>query len=271
MPAEKFNHDKDMMTEDFDSDSNTSLDIACNVVSVLPREYDQVMEVEEPKDVAEMEMTRHKPVYYYIMNNGYVEEQNTFFERLDESMKSHLKPLFIKGKIENVGVNKILVDGGATINLMLHYMLKRFGKDDTDTRPHNMVLSNCEGKVRIIIGVIQIDLIVDTITRSTMFMVITSNANYNMLLGREWIHGIFVVPFSMHQRITIWRSDGIVENIEADQIYLMAEVNHADKSNFEKNLTHIAPCNSAGSDFSPTGNIFCSLYLHPTHGCQWDR
>lgn len=46
--TEKSNHEDDMMTDDFNSDSEPSLYITCNVVSVLPREYDQVMEVEEP-------------------------------------------------------------------------------------------------------------------------------------------------------------------------------------------------------------------------------
>lgn len=160
----------------------------------------------------EMEMERHKLVCYYIMNNGCVAEQNTFFERPNESMKSHQKPLFIRGKVGSVGVNKILVDGGAAVNLMSHYMLKRFGKDDADIRLHNMVLSNYEGKVGTLMGVIQIDLIVVTITRPTIFMVIASKANYNMLLDRERIHDICVIP-SMHQRITIWKSDGLVENI----------------------------------------------------------
>lgn len=97
VPAVKSNHDEDMMTYDFDSDSDASLD------SILPREYDQVMEVEEPEDMAEMEMAKHKLVCYYIMNNGCVEEQNAFFEWPDESMKIHLKPLFIRGKVGNVG------------------------------------------------------------------------------------------------------------------------------------------------------------------------
>lgn len=132
-----------------------------------------------------MKMGRHKLVCYYIMNNGYVKEENVFFKRPDESMKNHLKPLFIRGNVGNMGVNKILADGGAAVSLMTHYMLERFGKDDTDTRPHDMVMSNYKGKVGTTMGVIQIDLTVGTITRPTMFMVIKSKANYNMLLGRE--------------------------------------------------------------------------------------
>ncbi|XP_050914661.1 uncharacterized protein LOC127129548 [Lathyrus oleraceus] len=144
------------------------------------------------------------------MNNGSVEEQNAFFKRPDKAMRTHLKPFFIRGKVENMGINKILVDGGAEMNLMLNFMLQKVGKFDTDLKPHNMVLSNYEGKIGSTLGVIQVDLTIETITRSTMFMVIASKANYNLLLGREWIHDIGAVPYSIHQRITIWRSDGIV-------------------------------------------------------------
>ncbi|KAI5389321.1 hypothetical protein KIW84_074822 [Lathyrus oleraceus] len=62
------------------------------------------------RDEMEEETMVHRPVCYYVMNNGCVEEHNAFFERPDDSMKAHLKPLFIKAKVENVGVNKILVD-----------------------------------------------------------------------------------------------------------------------------------------------------------------
>lgn len=113
-------------------------------------------------------------------------------------MKNHIKPIFIRGKVENVGINKILVDGGAAVNLMPHFMLNKNGKFDTDLKPHNMVLSNYEGKIDHTLGVIQVELTVGIITRPTMFMVILSKANYNMLLDREWIHDIGAVPSSLH-------------------------------------------------------------------------
>lgn len=75
-----------MLTDNFDIDSEPMLDITCNVVSMLPREYDQVMKVEEPEDTAEAEMTRHRPMCYYMVNNGCVEEKNAFFEIPDEAM-----------------------------------------------------------------------------------------------------------------------------------------------------------------------------------------
>jgi len=70
---------------------------------------------------------------------------------------------------------------------------------------------------------------VGTEVRLTLFMVVPSKTNFELLLGKEWIHEIGVVPSSMHQRITIWRDDGTVKSIEADQSYFLAEVNQMTK------------------------------------------
>lgn len=206
----------EMLTDDSDSGSEPLLDIRVNVVSVLPKEFDQIIEVEDTDNITKMEMVVHKPVCYYVMNNGCMEEQTAFFEQPDEAMKSHLKPFFSIGKVEDVPINKILVDCGATVNLMSHHILRKISKYDTDAKPHNMVLPNYEGKVGTTLEVIQVELTVGTVTKSTMFMIVETNSNYNLLLGREWIHGVGVVPSSMHQRITIWHPDGIVENVEPD-------------------------------------------------------
>lgn len=82
-------------------------------------------------------------------------------------------------------------------------------------------------------------------------MVIVYNANYNLLLGCEWIHGIGVVPSTLHQRICIWRQDGIVENIEADQSYYMVETNKVRKKHSDINLAKIFPCYVAEEVYTP--------------------
>lgn len=261
----------EMLTDDFDSGSEPSLDILVGMVSVLPREFDQITEVEDTDNIIKREMVIHKPVSYYVMNNGCVEEQNAFFERPDRAMQSHLKPLFIIGKIEGVPINKILVDYGATVNLMPHHMLRKLGKYDTDVKPRNMVLFNYEGKVGTTLGVILVELTVGTVTKSIMFMIVETKANYNLLLGREWIHGVGVVPSSMHQRIIIWRPNGIVKNIKADQGYFKTPINHVDRRQFDKHLANIAPYDPTNFAFTPDDEAYCSLYLHPTNGFHWDK
>ena len=75
---EKQENDEDVMTNDFKPDRNSTLNINFNVVSVLPHEYDQIIEVEEYEEVEVAEMATHKPMCYYVFNNGVVEEQNAF-------------------------------------------------------------------------------------------------------------------------------------------------------------------------------------------------
>jgi len=143
----------------------------------------------------------------------------------------------------------LLVDGGAAVNLMLHSLLKRIGKTEKDLKPHNVILSNYEGKVGHSFGALQVSLTV---------------------LGRESIYGIGDVPSSMHQRISIWRDDGIVEKIEADQSYFLAEVNQITRKTFDNNLANIAPCSSAKIDDDNQVDP-SSVKLHPTHGFMWER
>lgn len=86
------------------------------------------------------------------------------------------------------------MDGGATINLMSHSLLKKITKYDTDLKPYNLVMSNYEGKTSYSLRVIQLDIVVEAIARPTLFVFILTKENYNLLLGWEWIHGERVIP-----------------------------------------------------------------------------
>ncbi|MCI12940.1 hypothetical protein A2U01_0034050, partial [Trifolium medium] len=77
-------------------ESDPDFDILVNVVSILPAEYDVWSEVTNGEDEFDSdELALHKPMCYYVMNNGCLEEQMANFERPTEGMKNHLKPLFI--------------------------------------------------------------------------------------------------------------------------------------------------------------------------------
>jgi len=115
--------DDEEMTSNFNS-SEADFDVIC-LVSILPVEYDVTLEVLEDEGDFTEEMVVHKPLCYYVMDNGCVESEQAMFERPDHLMKSHLKPLFIRAKINNVGINKVLIDGGAAVNLLPHFLLKK--------------------------------------------------------------------------------------------------------------------------------------------------
>lgn len=67
-------------------------------------EYDQVIEVTEDESELAEELTNHKPIRYYVMNNGTIGEDKAVFERPNYMMQQHIKHLFIWAKLENVGI-----------------------------------------------------------------------------------------------------------------------------------------------------------------------
>lgn len=130
-----------MLTDYFESGPEDELDIICNVVSILPIKFNQITKgTKEYDDCFSEEIGNHKSICYYVMNNGCVEEEKFVFDRPDEGMKQHLKPFFIWAKIDIVGVNKVLVNRGATIDLMPKLLLRRIVKTNIDLGSHNMVL-----------------------------------------------------------------------------------------------------------------------------------
>ena len=85
-------------------------------------------------------------------------------------MTHHLKPLIIQAKINGVRVNKVLVDGGATVNLLSQSILSKIGLIDSDLKPHNVVLTNYEGMNGNSLCDVEVELIVGSVSRTTMFM-----------------------------------------------------------------------------------------------------
>lgn len=53
--------------------------------------------------------TTYKPLCFYVMHDGSVNKDKAIFERPDMSMQQHLKHLYIRAKIDSVGVNKVLI------------------------------------------------------------------------------------------------------------------------------------------------------------------
>lgn len=75
----------------------------------------------------------------------------------------------------------------------------------------------------------------------------------------------------MHKRITIWKPDGIVEHIEADQSFFRGEVNNVDKRNFVRQLENISPCSPVESGFDfKRDDVYYLVKLYPLHGFTWE-
>ena len=64
-------------------------------------------------------------------------------------------------------------------------------------------------------GVISLELTLGSKTLATVFFVAEVQGNYNVLLGRDWLHANQYVPSTMHKQLVQWIDDEI-EVVHAD-------------------------------------------------------
>ena len=71
------------------------------------------------------------------------------------------------------------------------------------------------------LGVLLIDITMGSKTSLSAFFVINYTANYNVLLGRDWIHANLCVTSSIHQFLHFWKGDK-VEVVWEDKQHFIA-------------------------------------------------
>ena len=121
------------------------------------------------------------------------------FEKPADNERQHLKALFVKGRVDEQPMTKILVDGGAAINIMPYAVYQKLGKGDQDLTKPDMMLKDFEGNVSLVKGAICVELTIGSKTLPTTFFVISGRGAYNLLLGRDWIHANCCILSTMHQ------------------------------------------------------------------------
>src|SRR6266498_2676230 len=141
--------------------------------------------------------------------------KNAIFEKPKEPV-NHLKPLYIRGHINGSSVARMLIDGGAVVNLMPYSVFKKLKLSEDDLMKTNMVLNGFEGKEKTEAkGVMSVELIVGSKTLATAFFVVEVQGNYNVILGHDWLHANQCVPSTLHQFLIEWVDDE-VEVVHAD-------------------------------------------------------
>jgi hypothetical protein len=121
------------------------------------------------------------------------------FEKPRVKNYRHLKALYLKGYINGHPVNKMLVDTGATVNIMPYSVLRRLGRSAEDLIKTIVTLSDFNGQASEAQGVLNMDLTVGSRTIPTSFFIISSKSTNTVLLERDWIHANCCIPSTMHQ------------------------------------------------------------------------
>jgi hypothetical protein len=99
-----------------------------------------------------------------------LESKQAIFEKPEDEKRQHLKALFLKGFVNGKPVIRMLVDGGAAVNLMPHTMLRKIGKSDEDLTQTDMMLVDFKGNVSPAQGAICVELTIGSKTLPTAFL-----------------------------------------------------------------------------------------------------
>ena len=133
---------------------------------------------------------------------------------------NHLKALYMRGHINGKPVTRMLVDGGAIVNLMPYCLFKKLCGEDEELIKTNMTVSGMGGGNPIDAkGLASMELTVGSKMLATAFFISEVQGNFSLILGHDWIHTNQCVSSTLHQFLIQWIGDEI-------------EVVHGDTSSF---------------------------------------
>ena len=102
---------------------------------------------------------------------------------------NRLKALYMRGHIDGKPFTRMLVDGGAIVNLMPYSLYKKLGGQDEELIKTNMTVSGIGGSEPTgAKGVASMELTIGSKTLATTFFVLEVQGNFNLIIGRDWIH-----------------------------------------------------------------------------------
>ena len=114
-----------------------------------------------------------------------LQPQQAVFKKPEGTKHRQLKPLYVKGSVDGKPVTKMLVDGGAVVNLMPYSTYHKIGRVPEDLIKTNMILENFKGKPSQAKGVLSVELTIGNKSLRTTFFLIDGKGSYNLLLGRD--------------------------------------------------------------------------------------
>nr|CAD1830230.1 unnamed protein product [Ananas comosus var. bracteatus] len=190
-----------------------------NMVYTLPQsfkaeyiEYEETIDEEVGLNVAQLQLEDAKPADAVV------------FEKPSAIQTRFVRPLFIRALIEGRPVGRVMIDGGAMVNVMPTSFFKKLGKSEDQLKPIDTIMTDFTRSGQQARGVLTTKITVGSKTLRTAFFVVDADSHYNLLLGRDWIHANECVPSTLHGKLFQWIGDK-VEEIRAEGRPQMVDIN----------------------------------------------
>jgi hypothetical protein len=127
-----------------------------------------------------------------------------------ENLRGHMKHLFIWQDLDGMPIGHMLLDGGASVNILPLSLFKKLGHVEGDLKHTNLSLSGFAGDPMEVKGIIFKEVTVGSKILPTAFFVVDVMGRYNVLLRQEWIQANECVLSTLHQCVIQWIGDEVV-------------------------------------------------------------
>nr|CAE03289.2 OSJNBb0046P18.5 [Oryza sativa Japonica Group] len=148
--------------------------VSVNMVFTLPAEFGA-----KQADVDEVEVASARLV---------LSPEQAVFEKPEGAENQHLKPLYVNGYVNGKPMSKMMVDGGAVVNLMPYATFRKLGRNAEDLIKTNMVLKDFGGNPSETKGVLNVELTVGNKSIPTTIFVIDGKGYNQIFMAEEDIH-----------------------------------------------------------------------------------
>ena len=148
-----------------------------NMVTLLPQIAESA-DVGDLADSAEKESADTTPEILWS-------PESAVFEKPIGSDHLHLKALYLSGYINGSPMRRMLVDGGAAVNVMPVTTYRKLGKLPEELIKTDLTLKDYSGRSQNVCGATTVKITIGSKTIPTTFFVIEGKGAYTTLLGRD--------------------------------------------------------------------------------------
>ena len=97
-------------------------------------------------------------------------------------------------------VPMVLIDNKSTLNICPFRIALKIGLDVEKIIPSSLTVRAYNNTSRKVMGTFTAPCHIGLLETIVEFQVMDTTPNYNLLLGRAWLHPIGAITFSLHQR-----------------------------------------------------------------------
>lgn len=113
-------------------------------------------------------------------------------------VRNRYDPLMITSRSYNKNIKGTLIDNGSPLNIFRVDLLDKINWDHSSIQPDPLCVCCFDNVPREILGIVILPIKVGLVTLPTPIHVMPNHLNYNLLLGRPWIHAMKAVPSTLH-------------------------------------------------------------------------